>query len=139
MDTLPNIERVIAEVRDAKEHLVQVSEDLSEERYTWTMSLKTGGLDHQLFKRLFRAKAAGQKIVLSIEFDPADPNQMALLFPLVEGERHVEELDGDPGMTEEEWEYTHVGRDDKPLTDEDFTPAAVEEARGGRGRRTASA
>lgn len=93
MDALPNIERVIAEVRDAKEHLVQVSEDLSEERYTWTMSLKTGGLDHQLFKRLFKAKQGGQTVVLSIEFNPADPDQTQMDFDAADAEWDPESVD----------------------------------------------
>jgi len=94
METLPDIHGATALVKDTKELLQQVSVDLSEERSCWSISLTCSDLggenyhaNHQLYKRLFRAKQGDKPVKITIEFQEAEMNlEQQQMFPPDEGE-----------------------------------------------------
>ena len=100
MDTLPDIHEATALFKDTKELLQQVSVDLSEERSCWSISLTCSDLggenyhaNHELYKRLFRAKQGDKPVKITIEFQESEMNlEQAQLFMPDAGEAAQEQL-----------------------------------------------
>lgn len=132
METLPNIIGATAEVKDTKELLQQVSLDLTEERSCWSISLTCSDLggenykeNHELYKRLFRAKQGDRTVRVTIEFQPEMDLNQGQMFSPEQGEAEFSEpttIDtSQPDAADADWsqivEATTTGDDPAPDAD----------------------
>lgn len=144
MENLPDIHGATALVKDTKELLQQVSVDLSEERSCWSISLTCSDLggenyhdNHELYKRLFRAKQGDRPVKITIEFQEAEMDlTQAQMFPAGDSQGNYPDVLEGPvpeDAADAEWESAN------PTTVEDGEEVPNAEGvvvMGGRERRT---